>query len=440
MIEAERLLEAGDPDGAMQLCAAALNENPDDTHALFVLARCNSAASRFGIAANINRRVTELSPLSSHAWNNLGHSYHSIGDLSRAEEYTRKAIQLDPSNGKAYNNLTAILAARVRYKEAIETSKYALFFAEDESDRHHVKESVSLSYLGSGEFGIGWDYYESGLPSKYRRERTYRNEERWDGSPGGKIVCYGEQGIGDEIMFASIIPDVMEDADVIIECDRRLEGLFRRSFPGAEVHGTRFDKAVSWPRDNIRARCAFGSLGRFYRRDALSFPRQPYLTACPLRRKMYCALLDSLPGKKIGLAWTGGTKTTRMKDRSISIEAVENFVARHPEVSFVSLEYKDTGSPKGVHNFPFITRTNDYDDTAALVAELDGVISVTTAVALLAGALGTECHVLVPQEPTWHWGYEGEMPWFPLKLYRGELDLNGVGTAYLRPPLEIAAQ
>lgn len=424
--EAEELLDSGEPDEAARICAYFLNENPDDPMALYVLARCNSAASRYGVAATLNKRVTELLPNSSHAWNNLGHSYHCLNRFSKAEECMRKAISLDETNSGAYNNLTSVLAAVNNPHEAIKASKYGLYFAQEQHELDHVKESVSLSYLGLKQWDIGWKYYESGLPGKFRRERTYANESRWDGSPGGKIVFYGEQGIGDEIMFASILPDALENCDGIIECDRRLEGLFKRSFPQAKVYGTRFDKNISWPTPDIRGRCAFGSLGRYFRNTTESFPRQPFLVACPQRRRMCRALLDGLPGKKIGLAWTGGTKTSRTDIRSLDAGKIHKLVRSFPNVSFISLEYKDGFKVDGVHDFPFLSRTTDFDDTAALVRELDCVLSVTTASAILAGAVGTSCHVLVPNQPTWHWAYEGEMPWFEMNLHRGEWDLEKI--------------
>jgi tetratricopeptide (TPR) repeat protein len=421
-----QLLAEGEPDEAMRICSAWLNEDPEDATAIFNTGRCYSMAGRHGLAALMYQKAVNLHPEDSALWNNLGHSYHTIGQYDRAEMMFQRSLELEPGNWAALNNMCALMATRIRPHEALEYGSKALFVAKEGADLNSIWESMSMPYLGLKNWKEGWPAYERGLPGKYRRERQYANEPRWDGRPGGKVVFYGEQGIGDEIMFASILPDVEDTVDAVIECDRRLEGLFKRTFPWATVHGTRFDKIVHWADSSISGRCAFGSLGKFYRNSTEAFPRKAYLETCPDRRKMYRTLLDGLKGKKIGIAWTGGTKTTRTDHRSMVIEDVEKLASRYPEVSFISLEYKDTGSPKGVHEFPFITRTNDYDDTAALVAELDGVISVTTAVALLAGAVGTECHVLVPQEPTWHWGYEGEMPWFPLKLHRGKWDMDAI--------------
>jgi hypothetical protein len=129
--------------------------------------------------------------------------------------------------------------------------------------------------------------------------------------------------------------------------------------------------------------------------------------------------LDKLPGRKIGIAWTGGVHSTRTKDRSLTLENLKPLLSL-PGITWVSLEYKGDAVPEIIH-WPVLTQSKDYDDTASLVAELDHVVSVTTTVALLCGAMGKPCDVLVPQHPTWHWAEYGDMPWYDcLRLWRRE--------------------
>ncbi|HZC80885.1 MAG TPA: hypothetical protein VE222_04065, partial [Nitrospiraceae bacterium] len=147
--------------------------------------------------------------------------------------------------------------------------------------------------------------------------------------------------------------------------------------------------------------------------------------ASPEMRLQWRALLDSLGRKpKVGIAWTGGITETGKERRSLKLEQLLPILKQDAE--FVSLQYLDpteeleqleeTHGIK-VHNWSW-ANAYDYDQTAALVAELDLVISVTTTVALTAGALGTECWVLVPQKPIWMYCTEGDFPWFDLKLFR----------------------
>ena len=251
--------------------------------------------------------------------------------------------------------------------------------------------------------------------------------------------------MGDEISFASCLPDLIRDSkEVVIECDRRLEGLFKRSFSGCYVIGSRYDQDPdpSIPRD-FDARVALGQLPEFYRNKTEDFPGVPYLTPHPSMRTQWRALLDSLgPEPKIGIAWTGGRRQTGRDRRSVTLETLLP-ILKYP-AHWVSLQYQTSSWERDkilamierpeeieafeerhgipIHHWPWGTQSYDYDQTAALVAELDLVIAVTTAVVDLAGALGVECWTLVPSKPVWrHLGGRGgsDFPWAKsVTLYR----------------------
>jgi hypothetical protein len=140
------------------------------------------------------------------------------------------------------------------------------------------------------------------------------------------------------------------------------------------------------------------------------------------------ALLDTLPGPKIGIAWTGGLKNTFAARRSLSLEALLP-VLSVPGVSWVSLQYKDPTAEIeafqkahgiAIKHWPWIAQSDDYDNQAALVAELDCVVTVTTAACHLAGALGKKAFVLVPSRPRWFYGQSGAtLPWYEsLRMFR----------------------
>jgi ADP-heptose:LPS heptosyltransferase len=164
-----------------------------------------------------------------------------------------------------------------------------------------------------------------------------------------------------------------------------------------------------------------------FRSKPEDFPGKPYLKADPERRIQWRALFDTLRKPVIGIAWTGGLNNTGKKKRSLKLEDLEP-IFRSIDATWVSLEYRDrddeiqafyekTGIQ--IHQWKRATRTEDYDDTAGLVAELDLVVSVSTAVIHLAGALGKDCWVLVPNKPRWFYLLEGEIPWYKsVKLFR----------------------
>jgi hypothetical protein len=247
----------------------------------------------------------------------------------------------------------------------------------------------------------------------------------WDGSEDIDLYLRGEQGIGDELSFASIIPEVVPKLrSLTFDCDEKLGGLFQRSFRDVEIHPTRKSRSADKPwlaKRKFDAWGLVGSLAYHHRKTAASFPGTPYLVADPERRVQWRALLDTLPGKKrVGIAWTGGSRNTFKARRSLTLDDLLPLL-RLPDVSWVSLQYQDPTDDIGafhdmhgieIHHWARCTESEDYDDTAALVAELDLVIAVPTAVCHLAGGLGKECWALTPLRPNWFWGLkDGAMPW-----------------------------
>lgn len=425
----------GDPDKAMDLIVGLLNEHPDDKTALFMAAEIQSKAHRFGIANPLYRRILELEPTLGAAWNNLGHVLHGQQDLAGSIECGIKSATYGGDDIYSLNHMVLMNSMSGNHANAIRLYRHAKFHAVTPDDHKSADTSAALAYLATGDWPNGWRCFETMLGEmKQRKRHEFHGAPDWDGSPlapGQTLAVYGEQGIGDEIMFASIIPELMVDAKaggwkVVIECERRLTNLFARSF-GCNVFGTRLVKDQdSFERDwrdgfKFGAKVAIGSLGQFYRPSPSAFPGTPYLTPCPVRAKHVRAALDKLPGRKIGLAWTGGLPSTRGRDRTLSPEAFGPLLDAFPGDTFISLEYKgDASSDPRILHWPDMLQSNDYDDTAGLVSQLNCVVSVTTTVALLAGALGTECRVLAPSSATWHWGASGPCPWFGdhVRLYR----------------------
>ena len=270
-----------------------------------------------------------------------------------------------------------------------------------------------LLRLLRGDFARGWDDYE------LRRADANTSLQAggfpyWDGSPlaGRSILVRREQGLGDEIMFASILPQLAAGAGrVLLECDPRLQGLFARSFPAVEVIG------AAAPAGKVDVEAGAASLGRWFRRSAADFPvHQGYLRAEPARVARWRERLQALgEGRKIGISWLGGVRRTRRALRSIPLDQWRPILST-PGARFISLQYtpgaREEAAALGVEHWDEAIR--DYEDTAALVASLDLVISVCTSAVHLAGALGRPVWVLAPHSPEWRYGASGEtMPWYP---------------------------
>lgn len=424
--EAQKLSDAGKYPEAMTIANELLSDDFTRGAALAILGFCLLKTERFGLAYNIFLRVAEMMPNKAEPWCNAGVCHQEMWNLEDAERCFRKALQIEPEDPVAMNNLALVYINRCMHDEALKWIR--------RSEKASAKptwqqvDNKALALLAKGEWQEGWAAYRSTAGcEKVRQLRSYAEPEEpmWNGEKG-TVVLYGTQGLGDELSYASIVPDACERAEIIVDCDHRLEGLFRRSFPKATVYGTRF-KDAKWAA-KVDYSSPLDCLPSMFRNKTEDFPGTPYLKADPERRLQWRALFDTMRKPVIGIAWTGGRKNTGKRKRSLTLEQLEP-ILRSVDATWVSLEYVDhadhiaaftkkTGIE--IHEWKRATQTQDYDDTAGLVAELDCVVSVTTAVIHLAGALGKDCFCLVPSLPRWFYRVEGDgLPWYKsVRLYR----------------------
>lgn len=355
-----------------------------------------------------------------------------------AAKYFAKAVEVQPNFHSSLEGLSLSSLNKGEFEKAILYANRSL------AEHHEALESKTnrgMAYLALGRWKEGWrDYNENIGIEKNRKEMTYGYEPRWDGSKGKKVVCYGEQGIGDEMSFASCLPDLIRDSKhVTIECDMRLRPLFERSFPQTVVMGTRYkDEAKrDWAHAQVfDARVAMGQLPEFYRKKDSDFHGKPYLIPNPQLALQWRALLQSMGTKpKIGIAWTGGIPKTGQAKRTVGLDTLAPLIKGF-DADWISLQYKDVDGIQEaekkhgikIHDWEWGTRMADYDHTVALISELDLVISVCTTVVHAAGGLGKETWCLVPEVPMWRYRKEGtEFPWSSsVTLFRqkGEWPIN----------------
>jgi tetratricopeptide (TPR) repeat protein len=422
-----KLAEGGSHEEALKICNDRITENPDDSLALFIASYALTKASKWGLAYNLLLRAAQLSPNRHEIHNNLGNCCINMMRLEEAEGHIKRALSLEPKSRPGLNNMALLSVYECKPEEAIRWAKKSLDIDDNQWD---VSETYGYANMMLENWEEGWKGYEKMVGhSKARPWKPFNNEPRWDGTKDVTVHFRGEQGIGDEISFASMIPEMQKDINVILECDHKLESLFKRSFPGVEVHGTRFEGHRDWAKNSGADYFSLlGSAAMFYRKKSSDFPGTPYLVADDDRRLQWKVLLDKLPGKKVGISWTGGLKGTFAARRSITLETLLPLL-RTPGITWVSMQYKDPSAEIEafeerhgikIHHWKRGAESRDYDDVAALVMELDAVVSVTTALIHLCGALGKECHVMVPSRPRWFYGLKGEKSlWYnSLKLRR----------------------
>jgi tetratricopeptide (TPR) repeat protein len=388
-----------DPDEAMRRLHGLLDADPDDAMALMLIGAIYIKAERYGLAVNIFKRVTEIRPTRCEGWSHLGLAYQGLKH-DKARGALQKAWDIKQNSANAAN-MACVLYDEGKHEKSLEWAKKALQF---KPDGQSAWTSYGMANLALGNWEEGWKGYSHSLGGTFRKEMQYQDEPKWDGTPDKTLIVYGEQGLGDEIMYASCIPDACKENSVVLECDPRLGSLFRRSFPSATVY----------------ARCAIGDLPRFYRNKREDFPATPYLVADPERRIQWKALLDSFGKRKIGLCWSGGSRHNFPQARAMGVESFRPLIEA-VDATYVSLQYQDPTEEIKASGLPVKhwERINgsDYEETAALVAELDIVIGVHTSVQHLAGALGVPQIILVPDKTLWIYARD-DFTWYPAKLVR----------------------
>jgi tetratricopeptide (TPR) repeat protein len=334
-----------------------------------------------------------------------------------------RALELHPQHAEWLVNRGIALHSLGRFDEALASHEAALAI---DPDSHLGRYHRAMALLIQHRFAPAWDDFESRLKSEYLAARQL-DVPLWTGEDlaGKTLLILAEQGLGDEIMFASCYRDVIARAkQCIIDCSPKLEAIFRRSFAGAIVHGGNQFDDLQWlaalPPPDLQVYA--GSLPRFLRPQLADFPaHRGYLKADAEKIARWRARLDSLgAGLKVGVSWRGGTAVTRGARRSLRLDDLAPLFAV-PGAQFVTLQYDaaenevdDYRRRSGHALHDFADAISDYDETAALVASLDLVVSVCTAIIHLGGALGKPVWVMAPMVPEWRYGMRGEsMPWYP---------------------------
>lgn len=419
----------GDPTSAWQAYDAALRAAPGYAAALNDLTQLLVRHGEEGAALDTIERCASRAPPSATIPACLGFVYHAQGRLDEAIEQFRISLDRNPNDAEVIKNLAVSLQQSGHIEEAVALHDKALALR---PNFVQARWHRSLALLAKQDFTTGWDDYDLRLLSEVPPPR-HIPLPHWDGRPlpQGRLLVYAEQGLGDQIMFASCLPDVLRRVgECTVECLAKLAPLLARSFPGTRVVGTDQSSDTRWVADlqPLDFAIPIGSLAQLFRRSLDTFPQHSgYLLTSDEKSQRWRTRLDALgPGLKVGISWQGGSKNARANLRSIPLEHWLPILST-PGAHFVSLQYTECNAELAeLRNRYGITVTHwqaaidDYDETAALVAALDLVISVQTAVIHLAGALGKTCWVLVSAAPEWRYGLTGEhMPWYPsVRLFR----------------------
>jgi hypothetical protein len=380
-------------------------------------------------AVELFRRLVARQPDVAEAYSNLGNALlaSSPGSGQSATDQTaqamaafEQAIAIRPDYAPAYLNRGNAYVQHRRLKEAAEQYHKAIELA---PDFHEARWNLALLRLLEGNYAQGWELYESRWDVKGKIFHRRFEQPLWDGSDlaGRRIVLHAEQGFGDSIQFVRYAPLVAaRGAHVILYCPPELRRLFH-SVKGVEQI---FCGDESAPPFDIH--CPLISLPRHFGTTLATIPGDvPYLFADAAAVDRWRKRLSEQPGKlKIGLAWSGSPGNSANRNRSTTLESFAS-LGSIPEVTFVSLQKGEAAAqaktpPAGMRLLDWTDRLSDFAETAALIAALDLVISVETAVTHLAGALAKQTWVLLSYSADWRYLLDRpDSPWYPtMKLFR----------------------
>jgi tetratricopeptide (TPR) repeat protein len=377
---------------------------------------------RRALAANFN-------DASIHS--NLAVSLHEVGGLEEAVDHLRQALSLDPNYVDAYNNLSMSLYALGQYEEAGRCCSFVLAIEPDNAFAHWNESQLKLL---QGDFETGWALYEWRwqLPS-YRKYRI-SGLPKWRGEElqGKSVLVTAEQGIGDEIMFAGCLSDLLalRPDRCVICCEPRLVPLISRSFPVIECLSSKSPKISAFTYKDLDCQISIGDFGKLFRESEGKFPeRKAYLKAnSKTVEQIRSRYSGTGRGLIVGISWRGGLRTTGQSRRSIPLNELDE-ILRVPGVQFVDLQYGDVrneveavSSKTGISviSDDAIDPLMDMDLFATQIAACDLVISVDNSTVHLAGALGQRTWTILPFCPDFRWMLDrDDSPWYPtMRLFR----------------------
>jgi tetratricopeptide (TPR) repeat protein len=407
---------------AVQCYLEALRHKQNYVEALANLGNVRREQRRLEEAAAWHRQALQVDPRRAATHFNLAIALTELGQLEEATTCYQQALRLKPDFGEAYDGLGVAFTKQGRFEEAMACFDQALHYDTSQAEAHLNR---AILWLLQGDWGRGWKEYEWRWRTRDFTRHSFR-QPLWDGSAleGRTILLHAEQGLGDTVHFiryASLVKQ--RGGNTIVACQPPLVRLL------AGVAG--IDKLVAQgtalPAFDVQAPLL--SLPGIFQTTSANVPNTvPYLKAAPGLVQKWRQEIAPLGGFKVGIAWQGNPTYRYDRQRSIPL-ALFGLLAQVPGVQLISLQKgPGTEQQQGLTGqFPLVDLGNELDessgpfmDTAAIVKNVDLVISSDTVIAHLAGALAVPVWVALPVVPDWRWLLEREdSQWYPtMRLFR----------------------
>ena len=362
------------------------------------------------------QKAIQIQPDYADAYYNLGNAFQKQGKLEQSTQAYQKAIQIQPDYAEAYFNLGNSLREQGKLKESTQALQKAVQIQPDYADAHF---NLAMLLLLQGQFVEGWEKYEWRWDSSLKSQKRNFKRPLWDGTSlsSKSILIYAEQGFGDSIQFVRYIDLFPDTTTIIVACQPELKSLLKR-IGRIDILVT---KGEDIPKFDFHAPIV--SLPHIFGTVLETIPAKiPYLY--PDKNSDFAFLSNDERDLKVGIAWAGSPTHINDRNRSISLN---NFkcLLDIKGCEFFSLQVgehhrdiKRCGYSRIIKDLG--KQFTNFHHTASAILQLDLVISVDTAVAHLAGALGKPVWTLLPFIPDWRWMLNrSDSPWYPsMTLFR----------------------
>jgi Flp pilus assembly protein TadD len=402
----------------------ALQIKPDYAEAHNNLGCALNSLDRPGEALDCFHKALELRPAYAEALSNLGNTLRARGNIDEALACLHRALALEPGNAVAHTNLGATLHDLGKYDEALACFRKALELEPDIAATHW---NLALTLLLRGELGTGFELYEkrfegtkenNGLATAHETLAKLSVKPRWQGEDlqGKTLLVWTEQGLGDSLMMLRYLPLLKQKGagNILISCQDPVARIMQ-SLPAVDLV---IGNGMPFPLTAFDCHCPMMSLPYLFGTSLETIPSSvPYIHVPPEMNIEWAQRLAAIKELKVGLVWAGSKSQKKDFLRSIPLQRFAPLFTI-AGARFINLQ-KDAAVDHDLL-LDWMEECTDLLDTAALVQQLDLVISVDTAVAHLAGALAKPVWLLNRYESEWRWLLRREdTPWYPtMRIFR----------------------
>ena len=413
---------SGRLNDAEMIYNSILNNDMENPTILYLLGNVYSQKGYNGTAVNMLVNCLNAKPDFQEAWIDMGVALKKENKDDLALAAWERAESLGPHH-EIYVNQATLYADSGDPEKAIPLCDKSINMLKEDDEKSlpalasaHWNKALALLSLRRWKEAWVEHHWRKKLKDVWHPRKEIDASE-WDGKSVDNLYLHGEQGKGDEVMYLSMLKDCLHLAkNIVVELNDAVAPLLRMmEYPNVTV--VTGQKEANDLGIKFDAKYALGDLGFLFRNDEKDFDGMAYLKADPERVDHYRNELNKLgPGPYVGIAWIGGTKTTKIHKRTIGLNRWNKLL---DGITAVSLQYGDFGEPEankyGIPSFGEASNGKDLLEQAALIEACDYVVTVAQTAVHLAGALGKKTYVMVCETPSWRYGAEStgnKMPWY----------------------------